>query len=87
MFLPVKEFGDWYRKPNVVWLHVHLPNQQLITWNEEKTTNVQAIVEVQGDKDTILKVYFKANTEYPPARELFYQDFPSIFVWKDNIKK
>ena len=63
--------------PNIVWLQVHLPNQQLITWNEDNAPDIQAIVEEQGNKDITLTAYFKANVEYPEAKELLYQDFPS----------
>ena len=68
--------------PNIVRLQVHLPNQHLITWNEDNAPNVQAVVEQQENIDTNLTGYFKANAEYPEARQLLYQDFPSRFVWK-----
>ena len=74
-------------EPNIIRLQVHLPNQQLITWNENNTPNVQDVVQQQGNKDTILTAYFKANVEYSAARQLLYQDFPSKFVWKDELKK
>ena len=41
------------------------------------------MVDHQGPKDTKLTAYFKANAEYPAARDILYQDFPSKFVWKD----
>src|SRR6202789_1450016 len=41
----------------------------------------------QGNKDTNLTAYFKANDEYPEARELLYQDFPSKFVWIQKDRK
>jgi len=67
--------------PNIVRLQVHLPNQQLITWNEDETPDVQTVIHEQGTKDTTLTAYFKANIQYPEARDLLYQDFPSKFVW------
>ena len=73
--------------PNIVRLQVHLPNHQLITWNEDNALDVQAIVEDQGNKDTTLTAYFKANAAYPEARQLLYQDFPSKFVWKQKERK
>ena len=73
--------------PNIVHLQVHLPNQQLITWNEDNAPNVQTVVEEQGNKDTKLTAYFKANAQYPEARQLLYQDFPSKFVWLDKPRK
>jgi hypothetical protein len=73
--------------PNIIRLQVHLPNQQLITWNEDNTPNLQAMVQQQANRDTTLTGYFKANEEYPEARQLLYQDFPSKFVWKAETKK
>ena len=75
MSLPVKVTGLWRlylfsmheESPNIVGLQVHLPNQQLITWNEDNAPNVQAIIEEQGNKDTTLTAYFKAHAEYPDA--------------------
>ena len=46
---------------NIVRLQVHLPNQQLVTWNEDGTPDLQTVVENQGTRDTILIGYFKAN--------------------------
>ena len=60
-------FSMHEESPNIIRLQVHLPNQQLITWNEDNTPDVQAIVEQQGNKDTTLTAYFKANAEYPKA--------------------
>ena len=81
------QFGMHEEEPNIVRLQVHLPNQQLITWNENNAPNVQAVVQQQGVKDTKLTAYFKANAEYPAARQLLYQDFPSKFVWKQDVRK
>ena len=73
--------------PNIVRLQVHLPDQQLVTWNAETAANVQAVVDQQADKDTKLTAYFKANAMYPEAKHLLYQDFPSKFVWQDKARK
>src|SRR5882757_3748698 len=35
-------------------------------------------------KDTTLTGYFKANSKYPEARDVLYQDFPAKFVWDDK---
>ena len=61
----------------------HLPNQQLITWNENNAPNVQAVVEEHGNKDT--NDYLKANTEYPAAQQLLHQDSFLKFVCIQNI--
>ena len=71
--------------PNIVRLQIHLPNQQTVVWNENTAVDLQSIVDEQGNKDTTLTGYFKANIKYPEARDLLYQDFPSKFVW--DVKK
>ena len=81
------QFSMHEESPNIVRLQVHLPNQQLITWNEDGTPDVQAIVEEQGNKDTTLTAYFKPNIEYPEAKQLLYQDFPSKYAWKAKERK
>ena len=81
------QFSMHEESPNIVQLQVHLPNQQLITWNEDNAPDIQAIIEEQGNKDTILTAYFKTSVKYPEAKELLYQDFPSKFVWKAKERK
>ena len=39
--------------PNVVCPQVHLPQQQMITWNAETVANLQDIVSDQAEKDTV----------------------------------
>src|SRR5271163_942319 len=75
--------------PNIVRLQVHLPNQQLVMWDEDASPNLQAVVENQGTKDTTLMGYFKANADPQTlqARDLLYQDFPSKFVWDPKTRK
>ena len=73
--------------PNVVRLQVHLPGQQLVTWNSEIQPNIQEVVEGAAGKDTTLMAYFKANAEYEDARQLLYQEFPQKFAWIQQKKK
>ena len=72
--------------PNIVHLQVHLPQQQTVTWNAEIAGNLQEVVDQQGERDTKLTAYFKANADpsIPHAQDLLYQDFPSRFVWLDK---
>ena len=70
--------------PNITRLPVHLPGHQSITWNADRSPNIQTIMDQQGSQDTKLTAYFKANAQYPEARQLLYQDFPSKFVWLDK---
>jgi hypothetical protein len=74
-------------KPAIIRLQVHTEDEQLVTWNNEVAGNLQQVLENQGARDTTLTAYFKANQEYPEARDLLYQDFPSKFVWKKTPRK
>ena len=74
-------------KPAVYRLHVHLPDEQTITWDAQAEPNVQAVVDRAAEKDTVLTAYFKANTTLDGTPDLFYQDFPSKFVWVESQKK
>ena len=69
---------------NVIHLQVHLPGQQMVTWNEDGINPVEEIVERAGTRDTMLTAYFKANAQYEDACNIYYQDFPSAFVY--NLK-
>ncbi len=45
------------------------------------------MVNERGSRDTTLTAYFKANEEYPQARDVLYPDFPSKFVYQKNTRK
>ena len=46
-----------------------LPNQQTFVWNENTAVDLQSIVDEQGNEDTTLTGYFKANIKYAEPRE------------------
>ena len=73
--------------PAVVRLQVHLDGEQMITWDENVAPDICAVLERSAGKDTKLTAYFKANREYPQAKDVLYQDFPSKFVWKDKKRR
>ena len=54
--------------PNIVHLQVHLPDQQMVTWNEDGVNPLEEIVERAGSRNTTLTAYFKANAQYEAAR-------------------
>ena len=85
--------------PNVVRLQIHLPKQQMITY--EPGQEVQAITEV---KETQLTAYFitvqkeqisplnpaildDKGTMLPPANQLTYSNFPTYYAWVDAKKE
>jgi len=66
--------------PPIQHLQLHLPYQQSVYFSVED--NLQDIVNRAGSRDTTLTAYFKANSKYPSARDILYQDFPSYFVFQ-----
>ena len=58
--------------PAVVRLQVHLDGEQMITWDENVAPDIRAVLERSAGKDTKLTAYFKANREYPQARDVLY---------------
>jgi hypothetical protein len=77
----IYEFPMHEEVPAVYRLQVHLPGQQLVTWNPQQQQNMQLVVDRAANRDTTLTAYFKANQQFPLASTLLYQDFPSKFVW------
>ena len=73
--------------PSVYRLQVHLPGMQNVTWNEDAAETLNEIVELASTKETILTAWFKANQEYPEARDVYYQDFPTKFVFNSKLGK
>jgi len=81
--------GDWRIKayemhstdPHIYPLEVHLPGKQNVTWNEDSADTMNEIVERAATKETTLTAWFLANAQYEEARDLYYQDFPTQFVY------
>jgi len=67
--------------PNVYRLDIHLPGRQNVTWNEDSAETMNEIVEHAATKETTLTAWFKANQAHEEARNLYYQDFPTKFVF------
>ena len=66
--------------PPVHQLQVHLENEQRVTFRPDGSHTLAALVH-----DTQLTGFFKANQKYDNARELYYSEFPSEFVWNTNM--
>ncbi|CAH1432688.1 unnamed protein product [Lactuca virosa] len=60
-------------------LQVHLPNQQMVRFNEDDT--LTSVVEKEKDKRSMLTAFFLKNKEDISAREYKYKDFPKKFTW------
>nr|XP_011470514.1 PREDICTED: uncharacterized protein LOC101290818 [Fragaria vesca subsp. vesca] len=81
------EYPIHSRHPAVELLHVHLPGQQSIVFNESQP--LSSVVSRQGEEDTMLTAWFKANANKETkdkAKGLTYAEFPSQFVWDNHNK-
>ena len=67
--------------PNVVRLQIHLPNEQMVSWEQNAAQNLQQVAVQAAEKYTTLTGYFKVNEEFSKAHNYLYQDFPMHFVW------
>ncbi|XP_031112149.1 uncharacterized protein LOC116016128 [Ipomoea triloba] len=80
-------FGYWihYRIPPVERLNFHLEHQQNVVYGEDQP--LDQIVENQTVKQSQFKAWFEANKKYEEARSLTYAEFPSKFVWKQDLRE
>ncbi len=62
-------------------LQVHLEREQYVIFEQ---TDTQRFNE---EHDTHLTAFFKANQQFPEAREILYPDFPSKFTWDYGRKR
>jgi hypothetical protein len=64
-------------KPTVCRLHIHLPDEQMVTFDQR-----DEIQEVAArERETMLTAWFKCNAADVRGRDLPYVDFPSRFKW------
>jgi hypothetical protein len=66
--------------PPIVRLQVHLEGEQMVTWDQNLAPNLQTVLQRNAAKDTKLTAYFKANIQYPEAREILYQHFRGLYT-------
>ncbi|KAF7809101.1 uncharacterized protein G2W53_035844 [Senna tora] len=78
-------FDIHYRQPPVERLSFHLPNQQLVIYEDQDT--IDSIISRPEVTQTMFTAWMEANKEYPEAKELTYVEFPSKFVYKSEIHK
>jgi hypothetical protein len=78
------EFAMHAEFPSVYRLPVHLENEQTVYFTD--ADDAQAILDRPSSQKTMLTEWFVANTVYPDAKNHFYVDFPSVFVWNKKTK-
>ncbi|XP_031127810.1 uncharacterized protein LOC116029903 [Ipomoea triloba] len=74
-----------YRTPPVERLNFHLEHQQNVVYSEDQP--LDEIVENQTVKQSQFKAWFEANKKYEDARSLTYAEFPSKFVWRQDLRE
>ncbi|KAK7300142.1 hypothetical protein RJT34_10977 [Clitoria ternatea] len=76
-------FDIQYKEPPVIRMNFHLPGEQTVVYEDaEMLENVLLRANL---KDTIFLGWMIANTMYPEGRSLLYAEFPTMFVWKENL--
>ena len=78
------EFLMHAEQPTVYRLPIHLPNQQLVYYNEDD--DVDEILERGSSRKTPLTEYFAANQRHAEAAQITYQEFPQKFTWNKSSK-
>ncbi|CAG8565443.1 19137_t:CDS:2 [Cetraspora pellucida] len=73
------------RSPAVIPLQVHLPGQHRIIFTDDEC--LQYMFNCAKTKKTTFTAWFDANLEYPEARNLNYEDFPTKWVYNKRTYK
>ena len=66
-------------KPDVQRLQVHLPQQNMVIFNDGD--DIQNVVNNERNQKTTLTEWFTANQLHANANGLLYMDFPCHWVW------
>lgn len=77
-------FGINYRDPAVERLSFHLPEEQTVVFEDDDP--IDSVLNKCTNNQSMFLQWMQANKDYPEARELTYAQFPSKFVWKEQIE-
>ena len=80
----ILEIPIHHREPAVQILALHLKDMQEINFGENEPLN--RIVTDEGRKLTTVTQWFEYNELFTDGRHLTYLDFPSEYVWYEDIK-
>ncbi|XP_031106166.1 uncharacterized protein LOC116010797 [Ipomoea triloba] len=78
-------FEVQYRTPHVEMLSFHLPDCQLVIFQDDDSIDHVLNKETVGQ--SMFNGWFIANTKYPEAKMLTYIEMPTKFVWKKDIRE
>ncbi|KAI3745280.1 hypothetical protein L1987_58391 [Smallanthus sonchifolius] len=71
--------------PPVLALQLHLPNKQMVRFNDDDI--MSEIVDRERDKITMLTSFFETNRVDATARQFLYKDFPKHFTWNSRTRR
>ncbi|XP_048431135.1 uncharacterized protein LOC108868623 [Pyrus x bretschneideri] len=79
------QFHIHFREPAVQRLCVHLSSDQNVIFKDND--NLNYVANQPNLESTMLTKWFEMNTQDPNARQLFYVEFPSKYVWNSDNKE
>jgi hypothetical protein len=79
------KFDMHERFPIVERLQYHLPNQQMVLFNDDD--DVQEVATQSTISRTMLIEWFKINQESKAAQSLTFDQFPQQWVWNQKLKR
>jgi len=79
------KFDMHERFPTVERLQYHLPNQQMVLFDDDD--DVQEVAARLAISRMMLTEWFKTNQESKVARSLMFDQFPKQWVWNQKLKR
>jgi hypothetical protein len=79
------KFDMHERFPIVERLQYHLPNQQMVLFDDDD--DVQEVVTRSTISRMMLTDWFKTNQELKVARSLSFDQFPQQWVWNQRLRR
>ncbi len=77
------DIHEWF--PTVERLQYHLPNQQMVLFDDDD--DVHEVATRSAISRTMLTEWFKTNQESEVARSLTFDQFPQQWVWNWKLKR
>ncbi|KAL7097082.1 hypothetical protein ACP275_10G120600 [Erythranthe tilingii] len=76
-------FDIHYREPAVERLHLHLPDEQIVIFNDDDP--IESVLDRPNIQKSKFLAWMEANKKYHEAKNLTYAQFPTKFVWKQPL--
>ncbi|XP_076934857.1 uncharacterized protein LOC143601293 [Bidens hawaiensis] len=78
-------FDVHYRFPSVMRLAFHLPGEQQVIYGANE--DIEDILNKTTNASSMFTGWFECNKKYDLAKTLTYAEFPTKYVWKNNVVK